>query len=246
MSSDPYATLGLAPGATEDEVSKAYRRLAKTYHPDLNQGRPEAARKMSEINRAYEEIKRGPTSSGQGAQGAYQPGQGWGGAGRQGEGDSGAYASYGFDPFDIFELFGRAYGRSGNGDRAGSAGRAGQDAAAFEAARARISMGRYAEALGILAGLEDHGPEWQALSAVANAGLGRREDALRQARTAVQMEPGNPEYRSILAKVQGGGRVHTGGDEGAGYASPLSGVGKLLAAFFFANLFFMFFSRLLF
>ena len=35
---DPYKILGLSPSATEEEITKAYRKLAKRYHPDLNPG----------------------------------------------------------------------------------------------------------------------------------------------------------------------------------------------------------------
>jgi len=57
MTGDPYKVLGLSPGASDEEVKKAYRRLAMKYHPDRNPGDEEAARKMQEINAAYEAIK---------------------------------------------------------------------------------------------------------------------------------------------------------------------------------------------
>ena len=50
---DPYEVLGLTPGASDDEIKAAYRKLAKKYHPDLNGGSPEAERKMKEVNDAY-------------------------------------------------------------------------------------------------------------------------------------------------------------------------------------------------
>lgn len=59
---DPYEVLGVPRGASEEEVTKAYRQLAKKYHPDLNPGDEEAAKKMSEVNDAYDRIKRGDTS----------------------------------------------------------------------------------------------------------------------------------------------------------------------------------------
>ena len=57
MIDDPYKVLGLSPDASDEEVKRAYRRLAKKYHPDLNPGDQEAARKMQEVNAAYEQIK---------------------------------------------------------------------------------------------------------------------------------------------------------------------------------------------
>ena len=57
MIEDPYKILGLSPDASDEEVKRAYRRLAKKYHPDLNPGDQEAARKMQEVNAAYEQIK---------------------------------------------------------------------------------------------------------------------------------------------------------------------------------------------
>ena len=79
---DPYEVLGVPRGASEEEVTKAYRALAKKYHPDLNPGDEVAARRMSEINEAYDSIRRG------GAQPTYTPGAGaYGGTGGQSQED---------------------------------------------------------------------------------------------------------------------------------------------------------------
>lgn len=59
MVQDPYKVLGVSSGASDEEVTKAYRALVKKYHPDLHPGDEEAAKKMSEINDAYDRIKNG-------------------------------------------------------------------------------------------------------------------------------------------------------------------------------------------
>lgn len=70
MIDDPYKVLGVSPDASDEEIKRAYRKLAKKYHPDLNPGDKEAARKMQEVNAAYEQIKN-PERAAQQGQGGY-------------------------------------------------------------------------------------------------------------------------------------------------------------------------------
>ncbi len=76
---DPYEVLGVARGASEEEVKAAYRALARKYHPDQYDNNPLsdlAQEKMQEINDAYDTIIRGMHASSGGYQGAAYRGGG--------------------------------------------------------------------------------------------------------------------------------------------------------------------------
>ena len=72
---DPYEVLGVPHGASEDEIKKAYRDLARKYHPDNYANNPLAdlaQEKMKEINEAYDTLMKGGSASASSASASYQ------------------------------------------------------------------------------------------------------------------------------------------------------------------------------
>ena len=119
---DYYQTLGVAETATTDEIKKAFRRLAKQYHPDRNPGNPQAAERFKEINEAHDALsdpdkrKKYDTLRRYGA---------YAGAGRGSRGPAGGASSDNFSTdFDfsdlgsfggLGDLFSSIFGKKGTG-----------------------------------------------------------------------------------------------------------------------------------
>jgi len=221
MISDPYRVLGVSSDATEEELAKAYRRLAKVNHPDVNHGNPDAAKKMSDINAAYEQIKRGDPS--RGGAGAYA-GQGP----SQAETGSGDPFGFGFDPFDLFASFAGGQRRT-------------QAPSGFDQVRMLLNAGYPGEALKALAAMAERGAQWHYYSAVANSHAGNAISALQHAKTAAQMEPGNPEYARVLSQLEHGGAAYQ--RQSQAYGMPRVDVSKLCLGVILTNLFCMFCGR---
>jgi molecular chaperone DnaJ len=195
---DPYTVLGVGPNASEEEITRAYRKLAKRYHPDLNPGDKSAEQKMRQVNAAYEQIKNQKTGGASyerpdGSYGPQQQGQPGGGYTYRGSGPSG-----GFDFGDFEDIFGDIFGR-GYSQQQGAGG-----TPTMQQAYMYIQARRYGEALRILSRISVHDAQWYYLSALANAGAGNRVTALSHAKEAVRREPGNLQYRQLLQQFEKG------------------------------------------
>ena len=120
---DYYEVLGIQKGASEDEIKKAYRKMAMKYHPDKNPGDKEAEEKFKEANEAYAVLSDPDKKNKYDRFGhaGVDPNAGFGG---------GAGAGAGFGGFggfeDIFDMFGGGFGGFGgrsarrNGPRKGN------------------------------------------------------------------------------------------------------------------------------
>ncbi len=124
MADDFYSTLGVAKNASEDDLKKAYRKLAMQYHPDRNAGNAEAEKKFKAISEAYDVLKDPQKRAAYDRFGheAFAGGMGSGGGGG-GAGFSGGSFSDIFE--DLFSEF--TGGRRGGGAQAQSSAARGSD-----------------------------------------------------------------------------------------------------------------------
>jgi molecular chaperone DnaJ len=113
LAKDYYKILGIDKSATDDEIKKAYRKLAKKYHPDVNPGDKESEKKFKEINEAYQ-ILSDPKKRAQydqfGDAAFNQGGFDQGGFGGFDQGGFGGFGQGGFDFGGFSDIFGDIFG----------------------------------------------------------------------------------------------------------------------------------------
>ncbi len=171
---DPYSVLGVSQTASDDEVKKAYRELARKYHPDNYQNNPLAdlaEEKMKEINEAYDSITKQR---------------------------AGGYQS-------------TSSGHSSSGYNGQARGYGGQDPT-FARIRSLINSGNLTAAEQLLYQIPTKNGEWYFLSGSIAYRKGWLDEAMQNYTLAVQMDPGNMEYRQALNLMQqrgGGYRPYT-------------------------------------
>lgn len=204
---DPYKVLGISPGATDEEIKKAYRSLSRKYHPDANVNNPNkeaAEEKFKQIQLAYDQIMK-----------QKQQGYSYGGGSAGG--------AYGYGGFG----YGRSNGAYGSGGTA--------ESVEMQAAANYIRNRYYKEALNVLNNISDRNARWYYYSAIANAGIGNNVTAQQYAQTAVNMEPSNMEYRQLQQQLAYGGTWYQ--NMGNTYDRPYSGTGNWCLSMMLLNMF---------
>ena len=218
MIDDPYKVLGVSPGASQDEIKKAYRQMAKKYHPDLHPNDPNANKRMNEINEAYDmltnpekyEAKKAQQQYQQSRQSGYGYSQGHQYGGQQRSQNYGGWSGD-FDA-NFEDIFGTIFGFGAAGGQQTNTTPRQEPGDSPEICRVinAINNSNCQEAIYILTHIPSTGrnARWYYLSAWANHKLGNSVQAVDHMQKAVQMEPQNRVYNQCLRQFRQAGQTY--------------------------------------
>ncbi|MDO5327189.1 MAG: DnaJ domain-containing protein [Clostridia bacterium] len=256
MVSDPYKVLGISPGASPEEIKKAYRQKAKENHPDLHPDDPNATRKMNEINEAYDmlihpekyqarqqqEQQQRQSQQGYRADGSYgrqqrnpyrQQGSG-GGYNPFGQQGWGGWQSSGgwFDFDDIFGFGGQRQSGPVQPPREEIF-----DSQEIQQAVRAINNRSFQEAIHVLVRIPSTGrnARWHYLFSLAQDGSGNTMTAQEEMQRAVQMEPNNQLYHQLLQQYRQAGQSYE--QRAQGFNMGAMDPSRICMTFCLANLF---------
>ncbi len=245
MIDDPYKVLGVSPGASPEEIKRAYRKKVKEYHPDLHPNDPTATQKTNEINEAYDmlqnpekyEAQRKQKEQRQQAQNPY----GYSGQQRSSQGyqGPGGWASD-FGGFSFEDLFGFGFGGAQASASTKPEAMPG-DSREIQSVVSAVNAGRYQDAIRMLTQIPSTGrnARWYYLSSLAHHGTGNSTTAIDHMRKAVQMEPNNRLYHQLLQQFRNAEQSRSA-QQGptAGFNMPVINIDKIVIAFFAVQLLF--------
>ena len=220
MVTNPHQMLGVPENATQEEIKRAYRRKAKECHPDLHPNDPDAARKMNELNEAYDMLMNPEKYQRRQQQNPYGQGYGAGGYGgqqgnpygrQQSGGYSGGYGQGGwqsdFGGFGFDDFFG--FGGYQTTQAPPPTEQPGDSEFVRRAIR-DIQQRAYHSALLTLQNVvsSQRNARWYYLSGIANRGAGNTIQAMEHMTRACQMDPNNGLYQALLRQYRQAGQTY--------------------------------------
>ena len=185
--SDPYSVLGVSSNATDDEIKKAYRDLARKYHPDNYVDNPLAdlaQEKMKEINEAYDTITKQRSGGSAGQSSSYSSGS--------------QSSSYGANSHSTG--YGGTNGYSNYGHSGGNP--------TYDEIRRLINFGNIAEAERRLNMIRTRDAEWNFLRGRLYERKGWYDEARNYYRVACSLSPNNAEYMDSYRRMENANNVY--------------------------------------